>query len=246
MKNNMRTVAEVRKITGVSVRTLHHYDAIDLLKPAAVTAAGYRLYDDTALERLQSILLFREVGFSLKEIKEILDNPGFDAAKALEQQIQLLELRLKHTKKLISFAREIQKKGVDHMNFDAFSKAEIERYEAEAKRRWGATALYQEYEKTAKRRTKEEQEELCNQMMAIFAEIGALCKLPPDDQAVQAKIGALQQFITNHYYTCTDETLRALAQMYVGDERMKRNIDSAGGSGTADFASKAIFVYCAA
>ena len=104
----MRTVHEVSKLTGVSVRTLHYYDAIDLLKPAKVTEAGYRLYDDTALGRLQSILLFRELRFPLKEIREILDSPNFNPAEALEQQITLLELQKKHIEKLIAFAREIQ------------------------------------------------------------------------------------------------------------------------------------------
>lgn len=88
----MRTVNEVSKITGVSVRTLHHYDAIGLLKPTKVTEAGYRMYDDTAISRLQSILLFRELQFPLKEIKSILDSPNFDPAEALTQQIELLTI----------------------------------------------------------------------------------------------------------------------------------------------------------
>ena len=104
----MRTVNEVSKLTGVSVRTLHHYDAIGLLKPTKVTPAGYRLYDDTALGRLQNILLFREVQFSLKDIKAILDNPSFNPDEALTQQIELLELQYKRIGKLISFAREIK------------------------------------------------------------------------------------------------------------------------------------------
>ena len=142
----MRTVKEVSKLTGISVRTLHHYDAIGLLKPTKVTKAGYRLYDDTALSRLQSILLFRELQFPLKEIKEILDSPGFDPAEALEQQIQLLQLHYQHIGKLISLAREIQKKGVSTMEFQVFDKSEMERYKAEAKARWGDTRAYQEYE----------------------------------------------------------------------------------------------------
>ena len=87
----MWTVKQVSDIAGVSVRTLHHYDAIGLLKPAKVTEAGYRLYDEGALGRLQSILLFRELGFPLQEIKSILDRPGFDPMDALAQQLQLLE-----------------------------------------------------------------------------------------------------------------------------------------------------------
>ena len=89
----MKTVTEVSKLSGVSVRTLHHYDAIGLLKPTRVTEAGYRLYDDAKLQRLQSILLFRTLRFSLKEIQRILDSPEFDPQEALEQQLAMLELQ---------------------------------------------------------------------------------------------------------------------------------------------------------
>jgi len=81
------TVAEVSKLSGVSVRTLHYYDAIGILKPTEVSEAGYRLYDETALERLQMILLFRELGFPLKDIGTILASPDFNRNRALEQQI---------------------------------------------------------------------------------------------------------------------------------------------------------------
>lgn len=245
MKKNMRTIAEVSQLTGISARALHHYDAIGLLKPTDVTAAGYRLYDDTALGRLRNILMFREVGFPLKEIKAILDNPDFDPAEALEQQIQLLELQRERIGKLISFAREIQKKGVENMNLGAFSKSELENYGTEVKERWGATELYQEYERKNKGKRKDELKDEENQLMDIFAELGELRRLSPDDTAAQEKIGTLRQFITEHYYICTNETLKCLGQMYTHDERMKRNIDQAGGVGTADFASQAILAYCA-
>ncbi len=103
----MRTVKEVSKLTGVSVRTLHYYDAIGLLEPTKVTDAGYRMYDDTSLSRLQNILLFRELQFPLKEIKEILDSPNFNQEEAIAQQIKLLELQYKHIGEIISFARQI-------------------------------------------------------------------------------------------------------------------------------------------
>ena len=115
----MRTVKEVSKLTGVSVRTLHYYDAIGLLEPTKVTDAGYRMYDDTALSRLQNILLFRELQFPLKEIKEILDSPNFNQEEAVAQQIKLLELQYKHIGELISFAREIQKR-IKSMNNELF------------------------------------------------------------------------------------------------------------------------------
>ena len=141
----MMTIHEVGKLAGVSVRTLHHYDAIGLLPPTALTEAGYRLYDDTALARLQSILLFRELEFPLKDIKRILDDPNFDQAAALEDQIKLLELRRKQLGKLIALARETLKTGVTPMNFDAFDKTEQARFAAEVKEKWGGTTSYREY-----------------------------------------------------------------------------------------------------
>lgn len=238
----MRTVNEVSKLTGVSVRTLHHYDAIGLLKPTEVTKAGYRLYDDTALSRLQSILLFRELQFPLKEIKTILDSPNFDPSEALTQQIELLELQYRRIGELISFAREIQKKGVKKMNFHVFDKSEIEQYKAEAKAKWGDTQAYREYEQ--KQESGHDFGKTASQMMNLFAEIGTLRQLSPADQAVQEKIRALQEFITSSYYTCSTEILRGLGQMYVGDERFRNNIDQAGGEGTAEFVKQAIEVYC--
>ena len=240
----MRTVNEISKLTGVSVRTLHHYDAIDLLKPTELTPAGYRLYDDTALSRLQTILMFRELQFPLKEIKAILDSPTFDPKEALAQQIKLLELQLKHTKELISFARKIQEKGVNEMNFDAFNKAELEQYAAEVKEKWGSTKTYKEYEIKTKGKTDKEIEKNINQLMTLFAEIGSVKQLLPAEKVVQDKIKALQELITENFYTCTDEILKDLSQMYVCDERFKQNIDKAGGEGTAEFVKQAVFVYC--
>lgn len=238
----MRTVNEVSRLTGVSVRTLHHYDAIGLLKPAEVTDAGYRLYDEAALSRLQSILMFRELQFPLKEIKAILDNPDFDPGEALRQQIRLLELQLDHIKKLIALARELEKGG-KVMDFDAFDKSEMNEYAEEVKERWGSTDAYKEYEQRAKGKTEEERKAGMEQLMQVFAGIGALRDLSPGDDAVQEKIGQLQSLITEHYYTCTDEILNGLSQMYVCDHRMKHNIDKAGGEGTAEFVREAVAHY---
>ena len=122
------TIHEVSKLAGVSVRTLHHYDAIGLLPPTTLTEAGYRLYDDTALETLQQILLLKELEFPLKEIAKILSSPGFDREKALDQQIELLLLKKEHLEQLISFAREVKEKGEIKMDFTAFDTKKIEKY----------------------------------------------------------------------------------------------------------------------
>ena len=169
----MRTVKEVSRITGVSVRTLHYYDAIGLLKPTKVTEAGYRMYDDTALSRLQNILLFRELQFPLKEIKVILDSPSFSQEEAIAQQIKLLELQYKHIGELISFAREIQTKGVRTMNFEVFNTNEIEQYKKEVKAKWGHSKAYQEYEQRAASQSEHNYDKFADEIMSLDAiEIG--------------------------------------------------------------------------
>lgn len=238
----MRTVKEVSRLTGVSVRTLHHYDAIGLLKPTKITDAGYRLYDDTALGRLQNILLFRELQFPLKEIKKILNNPDFDSNLAITQQIRLLELQQERIGKLITFAREIQEKGVCKMEFDVFDKSNIEQYKEEVKSRWGQSEAYQEF--VQKQENGEDFDKAGKALMALFEEIGMLRELPPSDGKVQGKICELQGFITKHYYNCTEEILKGLGTMYAEDERFRQNIDKAGGNGTAELVRRAIEVYC--
>lgn len=237
----MKTVHEVSQISGVSVRTLHHYDAIGLLRPTAVTEAGYRLYDDTALARLQSILLFRELAFPLKEIKRIMDDPQFDQATALEQQIRLLELQQERLSRLIDLARETMKTGVTHMDFTAFDNSKLEQYAAEVKERWGNTAAYQE----SAQRPAAEQKDAAAGLMAQFARMGRLRTGDPAGQEAQDAVRELQEFITKHFYTCTPEILAGLGQMYTADDRFRASIDAAGGEGTAVFAGKAITVYCA-
>lgn len=239
----MWTVKEVSRIAGVSVRTLHHYDAIGLLKPARVTDAGYRLYDDAALGRLQNILLFRELRFSLKEIKDILDSPDFDPAAALEQQIRLLELQYRHIGDLIAFARALQQKGASIMDFKPFDTREMEQYKAEAKARWGGSEAYRECAR--KEAAGADFAQSGRELMELLAGFGALRQLPPDAPAVQEKAAGLQAFLTEHYYTCTREILCGLGQMYTEDERFRRNIDQAGGEGTAAFIRRAIEAYCA-
>ena len=240
----MRTVKDVSKLTGVSVRTLHYYDAIGLLTPTKVTDAGYRMYDDTALSRLQSILLFRELQFPLKEIKEFLDSPDFNQEETIAQQIKLLELQYKHIGELISSAREIQTKGVKTMNFEVFDTNEIEQYKAEVKSKWGNSKAYQEYEQRVVSHSEHNDSKFVNEIMSLFTDLGAMKQLPPTDKAVQEKIAALQAYINENFYTCSNDILIELGEMYVCDDRFKKNIDRFGGEGTAKFVREAIFVYC--
>lgn len=236
----MMTVHEVSKISGVSIRALHHYDRIGLLLATEVTQAGYRLYDEAALERLQHILLFKALEFSLKDIKEILDSPDFDRSKALEQQIHLLEMRKEHLQNLIDLARGIKAIGVKHMSFEAFDTRKIDEYAAQAKASWGTTDAYKEYEQKAAGRTKEAQQKLNVEMMNIFAEFGKIKELSPEGEEAVALAKKLQDYITENYYTCTDEILLGLGAMYAGGGDFTTNIDKVGGEGTAVFACEAI------
>ena len=241
----MRTVNDVSRLTGVSIRALQYYDRIGLLKPAEYTASGYRLYDDTSLERLQQILLFRELEFSLQEIKRILDAPGFDKNKALDRQIELLGLKKDHLEKLIRFARGIKEQGVNNMDFKAFDTTEIDEYSRRAREEWGQTAAYKEYEEKSKDRTKKEEKDLGDGLMRIFAELGQVKDLDPAGEKPQALIGKLQEYISGNYYRCTNEILGSLGKMYAAGGEFTENIDRAGGSGTAEFVNKAIGIYCA-
>ena len=237
-------VNEVSKLTGVSIRTLQYYDKIGLLHPAKYTEAGYRLYDDVALETLQQILLFRELEFSLKDIKEIISCPDFDRSKALEQQIELLTLKKEHIENLIDLAKGIKLLGVRKLAFDAFDTSKIDEYAARAKASWGTTAAYREFEEKTKGRTKEEDQKIYQGMIDIFGEFGKIRNTDPSSGEAQALVKKLQGYITEHMYTCTKEILSGLGKMYAGGGEFTKNIDSYGGEGTAKFSSQAIEIYC--
>ena len=238
----MRTVHEVSELTGVSVRALHHYDKIGLLRPSDRTEAGYRLYDDEDLARLQQILLFRELEFSLKDIRKIVDAPDFDRSRALEQQIRLLELRREHIDGLIALAQEMLKRGERAMTFEPFDTSEIDEYTKAAKASWGETHAWQEYEHKSASRSREEEGMLGQEMMALFEPFGRMAAegVDPASPAATAQAKCVQDFITAHYYTCTDEIFAQLGRAYGAGGDFTRNIDAAAGKGAAEFAMHAV------
>lgn len=240
----MRTVNEVSKLAGVSIRTLQYYDKIGLLKPTEYTESGYRLYDDTALELLQQILLFRELEFPLKEIKEIISRPDFNKNKALEQQIILLTLKKEHLENLIDFAREIQLKGVNTMDFTVFDTKKFDEYARRAKEQWGQTEEYKEFEQKAQGRNHEEEHELMKNFMEIFVEFGKMKDGDPGAVNVQNQVRKLQNYITENFYKCSKDILRSLGQMYAAGGEFTENIDKADGEGTAQFTAKAVEIFC--
>ena len=238
----MKTVNEVSKLTGLSVRTLQYYDNIGLLKPSEYTDAGYRLYGDKELEILQQIMLLRELDFSLKDIKVILENPDFDRSAAMTQHIQLLTLRKERLEKLIRLAQKIRDGG-NKMDYKIFDNTKYEEYAKEARKNWGSTPQYSEYEEKSKNRTAKDNAALADEMMSIFEEFGYLKIGDPGSSDVQALVKKLQDHITKNYYKCTDQILASLGEMYAAGGEFTENIDRAGGEGTAAFVNEAIKIY---
>jgi len=240
----MRTVTEIAKLTGVSVRTLHHYDAIGLLKPTQITEAGYRLYDEAALERLYLILLFREIGFPLKEIQGILDAPDYDRNRVLEQQVELLKAKVSHLQNCIHIANGIKLIGVKNLKFKNWDPKKIDEYSAKAETLYGKTEAWQEYKQKSAGRSKGQEQALGEGIMELFAQLGSMKELSPDSPEVQAWVKQLQGYITEHFYNCTPQILAGLGEMYAGGGSMTENIDAAGGQGTGKFAREAIRIFC--
>lgn len=240
----MYTVSEMSRLSGVSVRTLHHYDHLDLLRPARVADSGYRYYDEEALRRLHCILLYRELGFPLRQIARMMDSPAFDRQEALRQQIDLLEMRVERLGRILDLARNMERTGVDMMSFDAFNHDQIDRYAREAQQRWGHTDAWQEYGAKSQGRTRQEEQVYGQGLMQVLAGFQGLKHLRPDDDEVQAQVKRLQDYITEHYYTCTPQILAGLGMMYAAPGEMQQNIDQAGGEGTAAFAAEAIAAWC--
>ena len=240
----MKTVNDVSRMTGVSIRTLHHYDAIGLLKPTKITDAGYRLYDEAAIETLFLILLFKEIGFPLKDIQSILTAPDFDRNRVLEHQIELLQQKVTYLQNRIQLARGIQLVGIKHMNIKEIDMKKIDDYATQAKALYGKTDAYKEFEKKSANRSKDQENALGDQLMDFFVRLGAMKDLDPGCEEVQAWVKALQAFISRNYYNCTNQILACLAESYAGGGSMNENIDNTGGSGTGAFAREAIRIYC--
>ncbi|WDC85328.1 MerR family transcriptional regulator [Caloramator sp. mosi_1] len=249
----MYKIKEVADMVGISVRTLHHYDEIGLLKPDSTTEAGYRLYSEKDLEKLQQILFFKELDFDLKTIKEILSNPNFDKRRALELHKQLLIKKRDRLNKIIECVEdtiESIERGIkmskDNM-FEAFDMSEIEKYKQkyaeETKQKYGHTDAYKESMAKTSKYTNKDWENIIQRQSEIYREIAELMDRTPDDEDVQRAVEKWRQHITDNFYYCTIDIFRGLGELYVIDDRFKNNINKIQ-EGLAEFLSEAIRVYC--
>lgn len=188
--------------------------------------------------------MFKALEFPLKEIKRILDAPNFDRSKALEQQIEMLMMKKEHLENLIDFARKIKKTGVNKMDFHVFDTTKMDEYARKAKEQWGQTKEYKEYEERVNSRSTDTQIMLGQNLMLVFVEFGKMLDKKPEDAEVQKEVKKLQDYISEHFYKCSNEILKGLGKMYAAGGEFTENIDKAAGSGTAVFVVKAIEIYC--
>lgn len=214
------TVSQVARMAGVSVRTLHHYDQIGLLVPSARTAAGYRLYGQQDLLRLQQILFFKEFGLPLDEVRRILDDPSFDQVRALEQHRQALQQRIVQLTRLLhTVDRTIQRLTEGTMSltdeelYEGFTQEQIERYKREAREMYDP-ALVEESERRVRRMTKEQWQAIRAEGGEVMQALAAMIDRDPADPEVQALIARHYAWV-NHFYTPTAEVYRGLGRLYV-------------------------------
>ena len=223
------TVGEVANAAHLTIRTLHHYDALGVLRPSFRSDAGYRRYTHADLERLQQILLYRELGFSLGQIREAMDDPGFDRRKALlvqRGQIASRAARLDAILGLIDKTIASQEKGAvmeKEELLGVFGDFDPGDYQDEVRERWGATGAYKESTRRTRRYTREDWERFKTQSAEINAEIAGLMDegALPDDPRAMAVVERHRLLINTWFYPCSRETHLGLGQMYVTDARFE-------------------------
>nr|WP_304943719.1 MerR family transcriptional regulator [Vallitalea guaymasensis] len=235
------TVKELSKIAGISVRTLHYYDEIGLLKPKMINESGYRIYSDNELETLYQILFFKELDFKLGKIKEIISNPSFNKEEALKQHKKLLLEKRKRLDNIIKSIDTSLKKGFDKNMMDLFSMENYEKYKEEAIEKYGDTAI-NSYKKTSKY-SKKKWETIINEGNTIYRNLADNMDKDVSDPYVQKLIGQWKDHITTYYYDCNIEIFRGLGQLYVSDERFTKNIDKTK-QGLAGYMKEAMDYYC--
>ncbi|MFN3431873.1 MAG: MerR family transcriptional regulator [Candidatus Sericytochromatia bacterium] len=224
------TVKSAAAIAGVSVRTLHHYDHIGLLKPSSTTAAGYRLYTEADLERLQQILLYRAMGLSLAEIGAIVDDPAFDKKQALRQHREHLQAQQQQLDALIrSVDRSLEalERGdptMDKTQFEGFDGFD-DPYREEAEARWGKDRVAESYQRMG-RFSKAEQQAWKVDFKRGLERLAELMPEGPDHPEVQSAMAESFRHINERYYDCSPEIFRNLGQMYVDDPRFTATYDT--------------------
>lgn len=245
------TIKKIAKMTGITLRTLRHYDQIGLFRPSGRSESGYRLYSSEDLESLQQILFFRELDFPLSKIAEMIQAPGFDRQAAMEMQMTFLQQRARRYQRLAKLAQDTiaNMKGENDMKenelFQGFDYDQVmleqKQYEEEVKTRWGDQDSYKISKKRTSGYTKadwsrifKEQENNMQELAACYAE-----KIPFDHPRVQAVVESARAYIDKYFYPCSSEMMKCLGNGYVSDERFKAFYDKIS-PGLAEYYNQAI------
>jgi DNA-binding transcriptional MerR regulator len=241
------SVGEVARLAKISIRTLHHYDAIGLLVPAGRSDAGYRQYSEADLERLQRILAYRQLGFELEDIRTLLDNPEVDALQHLEHQARLLTERMQQLEKMramINKMMEARKMGINLNHeeiLEVFGENDPTAHAAEAEERWGESDAYRESQRRSRQYTKEDWLQIQRGMDEVHQQLISLLANgeSASGEAAQAAAEAHRQQISRWFYPCSHEMHLNLAEMYVSDPRFTKTYEDMA-EGLARFLADAI------
>ena len=249
----MYKIKEVSELAGVSIRTLHYYDQIGLLKPAYIEENGYRLYDEDNLVRLHQILFFKEMDLPLGSIKNILDDPQFNQLDALMNHKKVLVEKRKRLENIIQSidqavvmvkgGREMSKKEM----FEPFDMSKVEahqeKYWKEVKEKYEGSEPFQQSQNKISSYHAGDWEAIEKERQHIYQSLANLMDRDPADSEVQQVVYEWRMLITKHFYDCTPEIFKGLGEMYIADQRFTDNIDQTR-PGLAQYLHDAIQIYC--
>lgn len=224
------TIQQLATLASVSVRTLHYYDEIGLLSPAFTKSNGYRYYTKAELVRLQQILFFKELEFPLEDIKKMMCSKTYDPKKALLDQRHMFTLKKKRIEKLLATvdktikSMDDKKEMKDEELYGGLTKAELDSYEAEAKERWGNTEAWKQSKERTKHWTDADRKRVAEQGDIFMKKLALLVPKGPEDKEVQVIIDQHYNALRT-FYEPNFEMYRGLGEMYVADERFKKNLN---------------------
>jgi DNA-binding transcriptional MerR regulator len=221
-------------MSGQTVRTLHHYDQIGLLVPAGRTLAGYRSYSDADVDRLRQILTYRELGFGLDRIAEILDDPGADTRAHLARQHRLVTERIERLRAIARGLETLMEADTMELDLTAeerlelFGDFDVDAHAEEARRRWGGSDAYAQSQRRVSSYTKADWERINADAAEVHRALAQVLAdgEPADGEAAMDLAERHRAHITRWYYDCTTEIHRGLGRLYVDDERFTAAIDA--------------------
>lgn len=242
MKKRLLAVKDIVQITGITARTLHYYDRIDLFKPTHLTEKGYRLYDRSSREKLQTILFLKELDFSLKEIADILKLTKQEQKQILKKQSHVIQSRIKKLE-TIKTAIDEYVSGKDIGNLHIFNSSSVlplqEQYANEARFFYGETEAYKGYSERLEKLSQEEKEARFQSMEEVFKQIASFVDQSPSSDEVQRLIGEWKKILMQSM-PCDEELLACIADTYKSDSRFKNYFNQYGHEDLADFLYRAI------